>query len=68
MATAEEIFSNPLLRRLILTKYVRNKYINDIKKQMYSFLNDEIIKKWYKYCTCELCSLERDREFYNNLV
>lgn len=68
MATSENIFSNDLLRSKILYYYVREKYRNELKIEIKNLLNEEVIKRWYRYCSCELCSLERDREFYNNLV
>ena len=68
MATGEDIFSNELLRHKILFYYVRDKYRNELNIQIKNLLHEEIIKKWYRYCSCEICSLDRDREFYNNLV
>lgn len=68
MATGEDIFSNNLLRSKILFYYVRDKYMRELNLEIKKLLDEEIIKKWYRYCSCDLCSLERDREFYNNLV
>ena len=68
MATGEDIFSNNLLRSKILFYYVRDKYMTELNLEIKKLIDEEIIKKWYRYCSCELCSLERDREFYNNLV
>ena len=67
MNATEDVFSNPLLRNLILKKYVKLKYKDELHMKIKLFMQEEIIKKWFKHCSCELCSLERDR--YNiNLI
>ena len=58
-SSAQRVFDNDLLRHKILTKYVYAKHIKELSNNLKELLNEQIIKKWHKYCNCEVCSMTR---------
>ena len=55
----QQVFDNLLLRNKILTKIEYSKYKNELKVMIQDILDDAIIHNWYKFCNCELCTLQR---------
>ena len=62
---AQTVFDIEDLRRLIIKKVVYAKYKEELKSKMKEFIDHIIITNWYKYCSCEECT--QNRNFYNNL-
>ena len=59
MNPVTQVFDCQHLRHKILTDYVRLKYNDELKDQMYEMITEMIQKSWYKYCSCELCNSHR---------
>lgn len=65
MDTVSEVFDNKDLRKIILTFVVKEKFAQELKSGMYNLLTQYIVKKWYKYCSCELCKSNREYNIAN---
>jgi hypothetical protein len=61
----QKVFDCRDLRHLILTKVVYAKYKEELKNNMKEFIDHIIITNWYKYCSCEECT--QNRNYYNNI-
>ena len=59
----EKVFDNLLLRQIILTKLEYIKYKEKLHEYVHDIVFNDVISKWSRYCSCELCRLDR-----NNLV
>jgi hypothetical protein len=56
MNPQELVFDNVDLKRIIITKMVKLKYNEELKEKMKNLLDEEIKKKWFLYCRCDLCT------------
>ena len=65
MNYAEIVFDNIDLRRLILYHYVHLKYKDELKEKVKQFAIEQILRKWYKFCKCELCTSNREYSLFN---
>ena len=57
---AQDVFDNLLLRHKILYYVVYDNYKKKLPDQLLELLNDEVLKKWYLYCSCDICRDIRD--------
>lgn len=54
------VFDCTDLRKYILNKLVYLKYKEELSDGIKELLMKEIKRKWYRYCTCELCKSQRE--------
>lgn len=59
------VFDNKDLRKLILTHYVRMKYNTEVYNGIQKLFQESLIKRWYHYCSCELCKNNREYHYAN---
>ena len=60
MQSSEEFVLNNIdLRKEILKRIVYEKYKIELHEKIKDMLNSEIVKNWYKFCSCELCTTNR---------
>ena len=62
---AQTVFDIEDLKRLIMKKVVYAKYKEELQSKMKEFIDNIIITNWYKYCSCDECT--QNRNFYNNI-
>ena len=55
-SAVEGVFDNQDLRKLILTQLVRQKYREELWHGIQNLMEEAFVKKWYRYCHCELCN------------
>ena len=63
MLTSEEfVLENKDLRKEILKHIVYEKYKDELYHKMKKMLDDEILQNWYKFCSCDVCTIRLNNE------
>jgi hypothetical protein len=59
MLTSEQfVLENKDLRKEILKHIVYEKYKDELYYKIKKMLDDEIVKNWYKFCSCDVCTIK----------
>ena len=65
MEQVHKVFDNEDLRKIIVTYIVHEKYKKEVKNGITQLFTESLVKKWYKYCSCELCKSNREYNIAN---